>query len=163
MEFKDALMHLEKSKEFVSWRKEHKGFLAHAFKLLDDANADTWQLGYYDGSTITTFVVSARFIEVIPDQEILRSEHAIEELDVTHVKISSEDALKTAREFHQLHHPREMTLKQFFIIQKLPSGVVYNVTFFFQSMKTLNVKIDAASGKVVQHSFQSLMEMDGKS
>ncbi len=162
MEFHDALKHLEKSKEFVDWRKEHKGFLAHAFKLLDEANADTWQLGYYDGSTITTFVVSARFIEVIANQEILKSEHAIEELDVSNVKVSSEAALKTAREYHILHYAREMTLKQFFIIQKLPIGVVYNITFFFQSMKTLNLKIDAHSGKIVQESFQSLMELDKK-
>ena len=160
MELNDVLAHLHKSKEFTSWKG--KGVLAHAFKLLDEANEDTWQLGFYDkdAEKITTFVVSARFVEVIPDQEILRSEHAIFELNPAHVTVTSEAALKSATEFHHLHHPRELMLKKFFIVQQTEAGPVYNITFFFQSMKTLNLKIDAVSGKVVSHSFQSLMEMD---
>lgn len=163
MEFADIAKQLDTSKEFKVWRKENpKPFLAHAFKLLDEANQDTWQLGYYDAEkeNITTFIVSALHVEVIPNQEILRSPNAIEPLEVKHIKIESEQILKQSREYHQLHHPRELVLKQFFIIQQINAETVYNVTFFFQSMKTLNLKFDAKDGKLLSNSFQTLMEMD---
>ena len=160
MELKDALGHLHKSKEFKEWKG--KGVLAHAFKLLDEANEDSWQLGFYDkdAEKITTFVVSPRFVEVIPDQDILRSETDILELLPAQVTVTSEKALAKATEYHQLHYPREMVLKKFFILQQIESGPVYNITFFFQSMKTLNVKVDAGTCMVLSQSFQSLMEMD---
>ncbi|HSU73201.1 MAG TPA: hypothetical protein VLJ21_05120 [Candidatus Binatia bacterium] len=163
MEFNAIIKDLHASKEFKAWKKEHsESYLAHAFMLLDDANKDTWQVGFYNSdNTITTFVVS-RIVEVIPNQEILRSDHEILELKPQEVTLAYEAALKQATEFRILHHPREVPLKTFFIIQQLPSGAVYNITFFFQSMKTLNVKLAAGDGKIVSHSFQTLMEFDRK-
>ncbi|MBI4145167.1 PepSY domain-containing protein [Candidatus Woesearchaeota archaeon] len=164
MELKDVLRTLEQSKEYSAWRKEHaKSFLAHAFLLLDEANKDTWQLGYYNPEdTITTFVVSAKYVEIIPDQEILRSDNAILELKPEDVVIGHESALKTAKEQHVLQHPREIPLKTFFIIQNNEGKAIYNITYFFQSMKTLNLKIDAKDGKLLSQSFQTLMEFDKK-
>jgi len=161
MEFSAVLNELEASNEYKSWKQEHpKSYLAHAFMLMDDANKDTWQLGYYNSdNTITTFMVSPKIIEVIPDQEILRSENEILELS-REISASYEQALKSAAEFRTLHHPREVPLKTFFILQQVPSGPVYNITFFFQSMKTLNVKVSASDGKIVSNSFQALMEFD---
>jgi hypothetical protein len=162
MEINDVLKDLHASKEFKDWKKGHaKSYLTHGFMLLDDANKDTWQLGYYNPeNTITTFVVSPKIIEVIPDQEILRSDHEILELQPKDVTLEYEKALKLATEFRVLQHPREVPLKTFFIIQQLPQGAVFNITFFFQSMKTLNVKLAGSDGKVVSNSFQTLMEFD---
>jgi hypothetical protein len=161
MELKNVLKELQASKEFKDWHKEHKdSILAHAFMLLDDANKDTWQLGFYNkDNTITTFMISPKVIEVIPNQEILRSEQEILRLD-TEISVDYEVALKTASDVRVVEHPREIPLKTFFIIQQLESGPVYNITFFFQSMKTLNVKVSAKDGKVVSSSCQSLMEFD---
>lgn len=162
MEFKDILHSLEKSKEFVAWRKNHdESFLAHGFLLLDEANKDDWQIGYYNpDGTMTTFVASEKHVEVIPDQEVLRSDTDILPLQPKEVVFTVEDVLKKGREYHQLHHPREVVLKQFFILQESPTGAIYNLTFFFQSMKTLNMKFSATTGELVSHSLQSLMEFD---
>ena len=161
MELKNVLKELQSSKEFKDWHKEHKeSILAHAFMLLDDANKDTWQLGFYNkDNTITTFMISPKIIEVIPDQEILRSEQEILRLD-TEISIEYEAALKTASEFRVSQYKQEIPLKTFFIIQQIPEGPIYNITFFFQSMKTLNVKLSAKDGNVISNSFQSLMEVD---
>lgn len=162
MEFKDVLHQLEQSKEFVAWRKDHEqSFLAHGFLLLDEANKDSWQIGYYNhDGTMTTFVASENHVEVIPDQEVLRSDHDILPLQEKEVVFGVEDVLKKGREYHHLHHPREVVLKQFFILQEAPTGALYNLTFFFQSMKTLNMKFSATTGELLSHSFQSLMEFD---
>lgn len=164
MEVNDVLKELHAGKEYKAWKKEHaESYLAHAFMLLDDANKDTWQIGYYNpDNTMTTFVVTPKIIEVIPDQEILRSENVILELQPKEVTLAYEAALKLATEFRVLQHPREVPLKTFFIIQQLESGAVYNITFFFQSMRTLNLKLAAADGKVLHHSLQTLMEFDKK-
>jgi hypothetical protein len=165
MELKDALHALTTGKEFKDWKKTHgESVLAHAFVLLDDANKDAWQIGYYTPSpeSITTFVVSTKFVEVIPDQEILRSEAKILELKPGEVTLAHEQALKLGTEFRVLHHPREIPLKTFFIIQQTPEGAIYNLTFFFQSMKTLNLKLRASDGKALSHSIQTLMEFDRK-
>ena len=165
MELKDVLQHLGKAAEFVEWRKGHaESYLAHAFVLLDEANKDAWHIGYFTPETdrMTTFIVSLRHIEVVPDQEILRSEQAILELNPADVTLGHEAALKKAEEYHHLHHPREIPLKKFFILQSLDGKAVYNITFFFQSMKTLNLKLSAADGHAVSHSFQTLMEFDRK-
>jgi len=165
MELKGILEKLHQSKEFKDWEKEHgDAFLAHGFMLLDEANKDSWQIGYFspDKDSMTTFVVSERFVETVPDQEILKSEHGLKELKPDDIKVGHEKALSKADEYHHLHHPREVSLKKFFIIQQFHDEPVYNVTFFFQSLKTLNIKISATTGEITHHTFQTLMEFDKK-
>ena len=164
MEFPHVIKSLQQKKEFKEWHKDHaKSILAHGFLLLDEANKDDWQVGYYnEDGTITTFVTSEHHVEIIPNQEVLRSDHDILALRPDHVVFPVAELLKKAREYHQLHYPRETVLKQFFIIQEAPTDAIYNLTFFFQSMKTLNLKFSAVTGELLSDSYQSLMEFDKK-
>ena len=162
MEIGEIIKRLQDSKEFTDWKKDNKGHLAHALLMLDESNA--WQIGYYnpDSDTMTTFIVSDNLIETISNQEILRSEQEIKELQLDDVKIGHEEVLKKAMEYHHLHHPREVILKKFFVIQQFHDETIYNMTFFFQSLKTLNIKISAKTGEIVSHSYQSLIDLDKK-
>ena len=47
-------------------------------------------------------------------------------------------------------------------MQKTDLGAIYNITFFTQSFKTINVKVSAITGKVIDHSSQDLMGFDKK-
>jgi hypothetical protein len=163
MELKEVLDLLHESEDFKKWKEtDSASFLAHAFVLLDDVNKDTWQMGYFnpEKETITTFIVSEKHIERIDNQDVLRSQQAILELKVDQVKFNHDDALKKADEYHQQNHPREMALKKFFIIQQMDDHAIYNITYFFQSMKTLNMKINALDGEIIDSSIQALMEFD---
>ena len=59
MQVKDKLKFLQDSKEFGEWKKKNKeSYLAHVFRMLDEANINIWQFGYYNkDDTITTFIL----------------------------------------------------------------------------------------------------------
>jgi hypothetical protein len=160
MELKEILASVEKSSEFKTWRDSHeKAYLAHAFVMLDEANKDIWQVGYYDAdkSLMSTFVVSSGKIEIIPDQEVLKSEHKIEALEPEKVKLSVKEALDIAEKYRKEHYSKELVAKSFFIIQVVENhGQVFNVTFFTAAFKTVNIKISTENGKVLHHSCETL-------
>jgi hypothetical protein len=160
MELKDILKKLESSDEFASWKTHHKNaFLAHAFVMLDDANKNTWQIGYFDEeqSLMSTFVVSAQKIDLIPDQEVLKADQRILPLNPDDVKIPLGDALAAAQKAKLEHYPREHIAKSFFIIQNIEAhGPVFNITYFTAAFKTINVKILSKNGAVAHHSLQAL-------
>lgn len=51
-------------------------------------------------------------------------------------------------------------MKTIMVLQKLQSDFVWNVTIIRSDFKTLNVRIDAISGEVLEHSLKALIEMD---
>ncbi len=160
MDFHHALSNLTNNLSFKEWHKNNPdSFLAHGFMMLDDANKDVWQIGFYkpERSKITTFIVN-KTIEHTSEQEVLESGNPIQKLSVEDVKIPHEGALKTAKDIMQKEFKKEVSIKEFFIIQKLEDRTVFNITFFTQSFKTVNVKIDAKTGEIVSKSLQSLME-----
>lgn len=160
MELKEILECVEKSPEFKTWRKSNeKAYLAHAFVMLDEANKDAWQIGYFDSdkSRMSTFVVSSGKIEIIPDQEVLLSEHKIKELEPEKVKLTIKEALDIAEKVRNEKNPKELVAKSFFIIQVVENhGQVFNITFFTMSFKTVNIKLSTENGKVLHHSCETL-------
>jgi len=156
MHLSEALKTLEESSEFNEFDKNDY-FLAHAFVMLDAANKNVWQIGFYNAKTdrITTFLIEDGMVDKIADQEIMKSGHEIKPLDASKVKLSVEDAMEVA-EGCMKQYP-EIVLKKFFIIQNLPEGTVFNVTFFTQSMNTVNVKIDTTTGHILSQNKQQLV------
>ncbi|MBU1004502.1 MAG: hypothetical protein KJ561_01600, partial [Nanoarchaeota archaeon] len=65
MEIKDVLARLRDDKGFKQWKKENpNSFLAHIFKLLDEANQNDWQIGFYNkDDTITSFIITPNEIK----------------------------------------------------------------------------------------------------
>ncbi len=161
MELKEVLAGVEKSSEFKTWRKTHeKAYLAHAFVMLDEANKDLWQMGYFDSgkNLMSTFVVSPAKIAMIPDQEVFKSEHKIAELEPEKVKLTVKEALDTAEKYRKEKYPKEIVAKSFFIIQVVEAhGQVFNITYFTATFKTINIKISTESGKVLHHSCETLV------
>ncbi len=160
MELKEVLAGVKKSSEFKTWRKTHENaYLAHAFVMLDEANKDSWQIGYYDAdkSLMSTFVASSGKIEVIPDQEVFKSEHKIAILEPEKVKLTVKEALELAEKHRKEHYPKEIVAKSFFIIQVVEAhGQVFNITFFTAAFRTINIKISTENGKVLHHSCETL-------
>ena len=160
MEIMEAVAKLEKSNEFKEWQKSHeKAYLAHVFVMLDEPNKGILQIGYFDSekNLMSTFVVSDKKIEIIPDQEVLKANTEIEKLKPEDVKLSVADALAAAQKAKLEHYPQEMPAKTFFIIQNLKEhGAVFNITFFTHSFKTINIKLSSKDGKVLHHTCETL-------
>jgi uncharacterized membrane protein YkoI len=161
MDLHKTLAKLTRSVIFKDWHKNNsKYFLAHAFVMLDEANKGIWQVGFYnlEKERMITFIVSDKEIQHTEEQEVLRTEAEIFPLKVEEVTHSVEDALKTAKACLQENYRGEMPIKEFFIIQHAEGHAMFNITYFTQSLKTINIKIDAKTGKTIKHSMQSLAE-----
>jgi len=160
MDFHASLAKLTSHAIFREWHKKHQeNFLAHGFMMLDDANKDVWQIGFYNpnNSKITTFIVG-KTIEHTAEQEVLESGAAIQKLPVEEVKVEPQKALATAKEILEKDFAREIPIKEFFIIQHIDKRTVFNITYFTQSFKTVNIKLDAGSGELISKNIQALMD-----
>lgn len=161
MEIKEVIENLCSHSEFKEWKKTHKDcYLVHAFKMPDDANENIWQIGYYDKKKdkITTFFIEQGDVKIIPEEEVYKREKkAVKELDIDKVKINVNKALEKANEILKEKY-KEQVMKTVIILQNIEEGLVWNITFVTNSFKTLNIKVDAANGKVVKHELTSLME-----
>lgn len=161
MEIIDLLTRLEKSKEFGEWKKKNKeSFLAHVFKMLDDANIDDWQIGYYNkDDTITTFIITPAEIKIAETENIFKKPDVkIKKLEKKNIKIDITQALQTAEKIQTTEYSKETPFKIITILQKIDIGQAYNITYVTQSFKTLNMKIDSTNGKVLKKSLQSIMD-----
>src|SRR3989344_1888470 len=160
MDFHQALARLTSHTIFKDWHKKHAdSFLAHGFMMLDEANKDIWQIGFYNPKTskMTTFMVG-KTIEHTVEQEVLESGAPIQNLSVEDVKVSPEKALSIAKELLKKEFAKELPIKEFFIIQRIEGKTVFNITYFTQSFKTVNIKIDAKSGEIISKNIQALMD-----
>jgi len=161
MDFHATLAQLTRHPSFKAWHAKNKDyFLAHAFVLFDEANKDLWQIGFYHAKNekMITFIVSPDKVEHTEEQDVLKSTIALEKLEPDKVTIPIDDALKTAHELFTKDYRAEKSIKQFFIIQTIEAKPVFNITYFTQSFKTVNIKIDAANGKLIKADLQNLAE-----
>jgi hypothetical protein len=162
MKIQKLVEKLEGSKEFKEWKKEnYSSSLVHIFKMFDAANKDEFQIGFYNpDDTITTFILGKEGVQILPKAEIFKKPtDKIIKLDIDIVKMELDEAIENARKFQEKKYPNEKPMKEIVILQKLNLGLIYNITFVTQAFNTLNVKIDAKTGKVVNHKLMSLMDM----
>ncbi len=161
MEIKEVVERLEHSTEFSRWKKEHKNsFFADAFMIADDEEQSHWQLGYYDEdeNRITVFVMEKVIHVKEPAEVFKKDKDAVLKVNLGKVKLGVEDVKRKLRELLTLEYSKEKIVKSIFILQNIKVGQVWNVTNITESFKTLNVKIDAETGKVLEHKLVSLFE-----
>jgi len=161
MDLHGTLASLTRNILFKEWQSKNPNyFLAHAFVMLDEPNTGIWQIGFYnpEKERMVTFIVSDKEIQHTEDQEVLKEKTGIQPLIPEDVTVAVEDALKTAKQCLQQHYSAEKPLKEFFIIQNAEGHTMFNITYFTQSLKTINVKIDTKTGKIIKHSMQTLAE-----
>ncbi len=161
MEVKKLYEKLTGSSEFKAWKKKNpKAYLVHFFKM-EEENRGGWQIGYYDREKdrITTFLVGEQ-IGIIPEQEVFKKTMAIKRLVITKVEIDAEKALGSIKRLQEREYSAEKPIKTVMILQNIGRAQVWNITYITKSFNTLNVKIDASSGRVIQHKLSSLVKFD---
>ena len=167
MDVKAALNNLKNSKVFTKWRKYHKDtFFSYAFKIKEEMPNGDWQLGFYDkkSDTITTFVIEGGRVSIRPNEEIFkRDETDINKLDIEKVKLSFDAIVQNAVQFQQKNYPKDKSIKTIAILQNIQEfGDIWNLTFVTESFNTLNMKINASNGKIVEHRLSSILSLRQK-
>ncbi|MBW3019110.1 PepSY domain-containing protein [Candidatus Woesearchaeota archaeon] len=155
MDLHEALGKLTANLRFKEWHEQNPDcFLAHGFMMLDEANKDQWQIGFYDPKTgkMKTFIVSEN-IQQMEEQEILKKGE-LAKLELSNVQINQEDAMAKAEECFKKY--KQVPLKTFFIVQQVNGKTVYNVTFFTQAFNTVNIKVSALDGEILEETEQKL-------
>ena len=160
MELKPALKKLEESSEFKQWRRKSKStYLSYAFKIPQEM-PNEWQLGFYDRKKdrITTFVINETDVKIRPEEEVFKKEESkINEVRLESVKISFDNAAMKAKEFQEKNFPKDKSVKTIAILQNLPElGNVWNITYVTEAFNTLNMKIDASNGRILEHNLASV-------
>lgn len=161
MDIHEAIARLTRNTTFTAWHKKNSDyFLAHAFVMLDEPNKNTWQIGFYhpEKERMITFIMTGNDVQHTEEQEVLKTEGAIQPLKIEEVKTTILEALQTARNCLKEHYKTEQPIKEFFIIQNAEGHTMFNITFFTQSLKTINIKINTVDGKIIKHSMQNLAE-----
>ena len=160
MELKQALRKLEQSKDFRDWHKKNKNtFLSYAFSIPQEM-PDEWQLGFYSSEKdkITTFVINGSSISIRPEEEIFKKEETkINKIELEKVKLTFSDAIIKSDEFQSKSYPKDKSVKTIAILQNMASyGNIWNITYVTESFNTLNMKIDASNGKILEHNISSV-------
>ena len=160
MDVKQALKKLEESNDFKDWRKNNKNtYFSYAFKIQQEMPND-WQLGFYDNKKdkITTFVISNDGIKIRPEEEIFKKEDMeVNKIQLDKIKLTFDNAIARANEFQQKNFPKDRSVKTIAILQNIDKlGNVWNITYITEAFNTLNMKIDASSGRILGHNIASV-------
>ena len=161
MDFKQALKGLESNSKFKSWKKSNKNsYFSYAFKIPQEMKEDEWQLGFYSKKKdkIATFVVKGSNIEMKPEEDVFKKEGMkVNEVQLSKVKLTFDNVLSKANEFQEKNFPKDKSVKTIAIMQNLPElGNIWNITYVTETFNTLNMKIDAATGKVLENNLSSI-------
>src|SRR3989344_8821034 len=155
MNAQEIIQRLDGASEFVAWHQKHPhDILTHIFVQKDDV-----QVGFYskEQGTMTTFVVG-EVVKVLPDQEILKSDDEVQGLVLSKVVLSFDDALKGAAELLKKEYSSEFQTQSFSILQTHDGEPIFNITFFTMSFSTINAKISAETGELLNHSIAKLAD-----
>lgn len=159
--FKEALKTLRCSKTFKDWAKKNKScYLSYGFYVIDKTDTN-WKIGYYDSKKdkITSFDIGNE-IRVEPDEEILKEERKkVEEIDTKEIKLDLAEAVSLANSIQKEEYVMENPIKVLAILQNQESNNIWNITFLTQNFNTLNFKIKADTGRILDKKLTGLMSL----
>ncbi|MBD3259883.1 hypothetical protein GF371_04615 [Candidatus Woesearchaeota archaeon] len=163
----DCYDRITKSPEFAG-KKDKIDYLAHFFVMLDSKfqKLSNWQIGFYNKKEDLVIV-----FELTQDSSIkmteskplkLKEQHIVEELSLNEVKINFETALENLKKIMNEKYPGNFPMKTMVLLQEKEKIPIWNLTVVTNTYNTLNVKLDAKTGKVIDHSLSSLLSWGTK-
>lgn len=159
MEMQEAIRKVEASTLFTTFKEKFPdAYLVHAFCMHATGKEHEWQIGYFLPKTEKLVVFKTEPLERLPEDEAFNKGEAIKALDMEKVKLSYSDAKDVALELQQQEWPAEQVTKVIAILQHLEKQV-YNFTLVLGSLQMLNVRVDAATGKIIKKELRSIMSL----
>ena len=168
---KKPVAHVEGHPIFKEFREAHpRSYLVHLFQLVETTpkqgseGEPGWEVGYYnpDDDQVTVFEVqSDASVTAKPSERAYKEEKtSIPPLKLEKVNVSYDQALKKIQSLQCESYPQEKPMKIMVLLQSLDDlGTLWNMTYITQRFKTLNVKINAENGDVVDQKLFSIFEI----
>ncbi len=158
---KKVIEKLKQSSVFQDWQKNNKNsFLSHIFYMLSTKKEDC-QVGYYDKerNIITSFEVGDD-VKILSEEEPFKPEGMeVKELNPESAKLDFKEAIAIVEDLQKNKYPSEKPVEIVAILQNLEAlGNVYNITHISRSFKTLNAKVNAENGDIVDEKLVSIAQ-----
>jgi hypothetical protein len=166
MKVLEIITKLRANPKFKAWRAKNKdAALVHMFIMLDPTQETKYDVGFYDfkKELMTSFVVDEELktVELNESQEVFKQPgEKIKPLDEKRIKFCFKDACKRCHELQQEKYKLHTPIKEIVILQNLECGQVWNITYIAKTFKTLNFKIDAETGKVIEDKLHDIFTFD---
>lgn len=160
MDILESLNKLVGSKEFSSWKKENvKSFLSHAFVMKDDHKQGDWEFGFSDEkNSVTVFEVKDTIVKRDPEAAFKKDNSKIMPLDEKKIKTKIDEALQIVDDIVKDKYANQKPMKILIVVQNLPIGQCWNISYVLHSFKILNVKIDTQDRRVLEEKIVSLIQ-----
>ncbi len=155
---------LEKHPVFQKFRQEHpQSYLTHFFIMYNNDVIDSIFVGYYqpDKDLIASFVIEKDSVMLNPGDAVFKQEEtAVKKLELDKVVVDFPVVITSSKAVLQKHYNYTGSfMKVIMILQVLHDVPTYNITFLTSNFKTINVRTDASTGKLLSHSEQNLLNM----
>jgi len=156
--FKQSVQRIKQSKAFKGWKSQNKqAFLC--FGMIIPEKEDCWSIGFYDPEKdeITNFIAGKTVIKEKPDKVFKTKTMEVLSIQLDELKIKSTDALEKAQAIRKEKYSSETPIETILIIQNLkPFGLIWNITIVTMSLTSINIKINATTGELLQEKKISL-------
>jgi len=154
---KELLNKVQETTLFVQWQEKHqKSFLSHFFCDLKSnlTMKSNWEIGFYNPeiSKITTFVDNQGKFFLKPEDDVFKKDQTdVEELKLDQIKLSANEATEIFKKNAPELFPSESYGDGFLVLQELRKEALWSFSFITKSLKFINLKINAKTGKVKSH------------
>ena len=160
IDFSELLKNVENSEVFKAWKNDNpKSFLCSFFNILEADKESGWQVYFYNEAddTITSFLAEGNVELVESGSKIFKEKDTkVDELKLKEVEIRMDEAFGAVERLRLEKYPHENPSKKIIILQKIKVPL-WNITYITSGFKTLNVKIDAENGKIIEENLSSLL------
>jgi len=143
-----ALREAEHVQEFEANHPNH--YLANLF--IPNYDNDTRELSYYNPDEDTMISVSSTG-DISDEQDILRTEHEINELEVSKDTLQFDEALNHARSTFE----HDEGFRRIMGVLQTRDNTEWNITFITNSFDVYNARLNASNGEILTTSEDDVM------
>jgi len=143
-------------------KKDRIDYLAHFFVMLDKnfERTGNWQAGFYnkkDDLIIVFEIMQDGGIGVSESKPLKKKEHVVGELKMEGIEIGFDEALEKLNQFQKEKYPGNSAVKVVVLLQNFDNSPIWNLTVVTSTYNTLNVKLHAKTGEIIDHNLDSLL------
>ena len=166
MDVKASIANLRAHKEFNEWYDKNKeAKLVHIFMMMEPGKAVGFDIGFYNFNKelMTSFFIDkdSSSVKITESNEIFAQDNQkINPLEEDRLKVNFDKALEIAFELQKEKYKQYVPMKEVIVLQNLDIGQVWNITFITKQFKTLNIKIDAETGKLLEDKLHAIFSFD---
>lgn len=152
---------------FATWQKTHPQFyLVHAFLMKDAHVSPDWHFGFYSKETdsLVTFIVNNTSVTQQQNPELLKLPgEKILPIAITQDVIDVKQAWEKVEKLVLDKYKGAGAKTKVFLLQTLPTfGLIWNITTVTMTFLTVNVKMNAITGAVIEDTSKNLLDFRAK-